>query len=183
VKLTDLGVIESAGSLLQSTLGLSQLVLMDGDEAWHDASRGDASPAPLSSSASREPLPLIGTDLDAQTEVPATLPLSPHLDDTTDELRPLHDLLAAVSVPVQDPLLRTPPTRKKKQPIPATSPRRSGRIAIKKKVRQITDGAEAIQELIARVCGILAPAASFDDAARAAYQQMFAQAPLAAATV
>ncbi|KAM0895467.1 hypothetical protein ACQ4PT_023812 [Festuca glaucescens] len=63
------------------------------------------------------------------------------------------------------------------------SPRRSGRIAIKKKARLLCDGAEAIQELIARVGGILGPTASFDDASRAAYKQLFMSAPLAASAI
>ncbi|KAM0840272.1 hypothetical protein ACQ4PT_059782 [Festuca glaucescens] len=41
----------------------------------------------------------------------------------------------------------------------------------------------AIQEIIAKVCGILAPVASFDDASLAAYQQLFQKAPLAAAAI
>jgi hypothetical protein len=55
--------------------------------------------------------------------------------------------------------------------------------AVKKKARQASDGGIAIQELLARVCGILAPAAAFDDDSRAAYQQMFLQAPLATSAV
>jgi hypothetical protein len=85
---------------------------------------------------------------------------------------------------VQQPLLVTPPTRKKKKAAAAVvSPRRSGRIGIKKKARQLSDGAVTIQELIAKVCGLLDPAASFDDASQAAYQQLFLKAPLASAAI
>ncbi|KAM0851547.1 hypothetical protein ACQ4PT_052352 [Festuca glaucescens] len=78
--------------------------------------------------------------------------------------------LSTVTAPVQQPLACTPPARKKKNAqVPAASPRRSGWIAIKKKAHQLCDGAEAIQEIIARACGLLAPAATFDDASRAAY--------------
>jgi hypothetical protein len=74
--------------------------------------------------------------------------------------------------------------RKKKKTVAAAgSPRRSGRIAIKKKARRLSEGSVAVQELIARVCGILAPSASFDDASLAAYQQLFLKAPLAATAI
>jgi len=49
--------------------------------------------------------------------------------------------------------------------------------------RQLKDGAEAVQEVIVRVCGILAQEESFDYASRAAYQQMFLRAPLAVAAI
>jgi hypothetical protein len=54
---------------------------------------------------------------------------------------------------------------------------------LKKKARSIVDGADAIHELIARVCGLLAPAASFDDAAKQAYEQLFINAPLATSAI
>jgi hypothetical protein len=66
---------------------------------------------------------------------------------------------------------------------PQASPRRGGRLVTKKKARQLCDNAEAIQELIARVCGLLAPAKNFDNASRVAYQQMFVQAPLAGSAI
>jgi hypothetical protein len=85
---------------------------------------------------------------------------------------------------VLQPLLGTPaPRQKKTRAIAIGSPRRSGRIAIKKKARQLSEGSIAIQELVAKVCGILAPAASFDAASAIAYQLMFQNAPLAATAI
>ena len=97
----------------------------------------------------------------------------------------MQQFISLVAAPVLPPLLSTPPTKKKKGALLLFSPRRSGRIAIKKKAKLIADdpavgmnkkkgnqrgeGAEGIQELIARVCGILAPGAAFDDASRAAH--------------
>jgi hypothetical protein len=89
-----------------------------------------------------------------------------------------------VAAPVQQPLLGTPSAKKKKKKaLPLASPRRSGRIALKKKARSIADGDDAIQELIARVCGLLAPSASFDNAAKQAYKQLFINAPLATTAI
>jgi hypothetical protein len=98
--------------------------------------------------------------------------------------RRLQEFLSGVATPVQPPLIATPQQQKKKKLLPLhASPRRSGRLATKKKARQLCDSSDAIQELIARVCGLLAPASSFDDASRAAYQQMFMQAPLAGSAI
>ncbi|KAM0917355.1 hypothetical protein ACQ4PT_009578 [Festuca glaucescens] len=116
---------------------------------------------------------------------PATATSAPAATDGID-IAPssLLDFINSVAALVQPPLVNTPPTRKKKKTMAQLpSPRRSGRIAIKKKARLLGDGAEAIQELIARVCGILGPTASFDDASRAAYKQIFMTAPLAASAI
>jgi hypothetical protein len=106
---------------------------------------------------------------------------SPAADDAAAKLLCFINHVAA---PVQQPLLATPLAKKKtKKALPLASPRRSGRLALKKKARSIADGADAIQELIARVCGLLAPTASFDDAAKQAYQQLFINAPLATSAI
>ncbi|KAM0895015.1 hypothetical protein ACQ4PT_024123 [Festuca glaucescens] len=103
---------------------------------------------------------------------------------TSDAAAKLLSFIDHVAAPVQQPLLGTPSAKnKKKKALPLASPRRSGRIALKKKAHSIADGAEAIQELIARVCGLLAPSASFDDAAKQAYQQLFINAPLATSAI
>ncbi|KAM0927335.1 hypothetical protein ACQ4PT_002814 [Festuca glaucescens] len=107
--------------------------------------------------------------------------ITPAADDASARLLCFIDYVAA---PIQQPLMSTPSAKKKKKvALPLASPRRSGRLAIKKKARSLADGAEAIQELIARVCGLLAPTATFDDAAKTAYQQLFINAPLAASAI
>lgn len=123
-------------------------------------------------------------------DVPAVLAgqLTPSASDVSASghdgpIPPLQQFLGSVAGPKPTPLISTPLARKKKVVPPVCSPRRSGRLAVKKKAKQLKDGAEAIQEVIARVCGILAPEESFDDASRAAYQQMFLRAPLAVAAI
>ncbi|KAM0902527.1 hypothetical protein ACQ4PT_019260 [Festuca glaucescens] len=113
---------------------------------------------------------------------PASNITTPAADGASARLLSFIDSVAA---PIQQPLMSTPSPKKKKKKValPLVSPRRSGCLAIKKKARSLADGAEAIQELIARVCGLLAPTATFDDAAKTAYQQLFVNAPLAASAI
>jgi hypothetical protein len=108
--------------------------------------------------------------------------ITPAADDASACLLGFID---SVSAPIQQPLMSTPLPKKKKEEValPLASPRHSGNLAIKKKARTLADGAEAIQELIARVCGLLAPTATFDDTAKTAYQQLFINAPLAASAI
>ncbi|KAM0822740.1 hypothetical protein ACQ4PT_071319 [Festuca glaucescens] len=117
----------------------------------------------------------------ARAAPPPVTSVTPAADDASARFLGFIDSVAA---PVQQPLMCTPTAKKKKKvALPLASPRRSGRLANKKRARSLADGAEAIQELIARVCGILAPTATFDDAAKAAYQQLFINAPLAASAI
>ncbi|KAM0855101.1 hypothetical protein ACQ4PT_049994 [Festuca glaucescens] len=168
---------------LQFATGLmAQLVLDEENEAWN-ASSTPTTPVhdPLS-----PPSPMPSVEGAVTATPPPSQPHAPPSPrhDLTMEVQPLQEFLASVAGPVQQPLLVTPPTRKKKKAAAAVaSPRRSGRIAVKKKARQLSDGAVAIQELIAKVCGLLDPATSFDDASQAAYQQLFLKAPLASAAI
>ncbi|KAM0899222.1 hypothetical protein ACQ4PT_021506 [Festuca glaucescens] len=117
----------------------------------------------------------------ARAAPPPDNTVTPVADDASARLLSFIDSVAA---PVQQPLMSTPTAKKKKKvALPLASPRRIGRLANKKRARSLADGAEAIQELIARVCGLLAPTATFDDAAKAAYQQLFINAPLAASAI
>jgi hypothetical protein len=118
----------------------------------------------------------------ATATTPASNITTPAVVDASTRLLTFIDSVAA---PIQQPLMSTPSPKKKKNKVALllASPRRSGRIAIKKKARSLADGAEAIQELIVRVCGLLAPTATFDDAAKTAYQQLFINAPLAASAI
>jgi hypothetical protein len=89
-----------------------------------------------------------------------------------------------ISLPIQPPLAAMPPSNKKRiRDKPLASPRRSGRLAIKRKNRIVSDGSVAVQELIARAIGILPPSASFDAVTWEAYQQVFHQAPLASSAI
>jgi len=101
-----------------------------------------------------------------------------------EEASPLQRFLDSIANPVPPPLIPDLPARTAKKTAPLLcSPRRSGRIAIKKKARLLSDGTDAVQELIARVCGILGPEDDFDDDARAAYKNLFMRAPLAPAAI
>ncbi|KAM0931562.1 hypothetical protein ACQ4PT_000265 [Festuca glaucescens] len=171
--------------LLHATSLMAHLALEEENEAWH---AGDSSPTPV------HDLPLPQSPVASAEGAPAVTPPPPNQphaptpprpDPAVEvEVQPLQAFLASVAGPVQQPLLATPPTRKKKKATAAVaSPRRSGRIAVKKKARQLSDGAVAIQELTAKVCGLLDPAATFDDASQAAYHQLFLKAPLASAAI
>ncbi|KAM0866425.1 hypothetical protein ACQ4PT_042633 [Festuca glaucescens] len=117
----------------------------------------------------------------ARAAPPPDNTVTPAADDAPARLLGFID---SVAVPVQQPLMSTPTAKKKKQvALPLASPRRSRRLANKKRARSLADGAEAIQELITRVYGLLAPTATFDDAAKAAYQQLLINAPLAASAI
>ncbi|KAM0912233.1 hypothetical protein ACQ4PT_012932 [Festuca glaucescens] len=121
----------------------SQLVLEEENEAWDDSLRSPASQGAATA-------PFLEESLPSQPE-PALTPSrqvrAPSLTNyaTGDETEPLQEFLSSVAGPVQQPLLGMPSMRKKKKAAaPAGSPRRSGRIAIKKKARQLSDGAVAI---------------------------------------
>ncbi|KAM0914256.1 hypothetical protein ACQ4PT_011636 [Festuca glaucescens] len=172
----------SADQLQQATGLLAQLALADENESWNAGSTPATPvhdlPSPPSLVASLEGA-FAATPPPSQPHAPP----SPRPDPTV-EVQPLQAFLASVAGPVQQPLLATPPTHKKKKAVAAVaSPRRSGRIAVKKKARKLSDGAVAIQELIAKVCGLLDPAATFDEASQAAYQQLFLKALLASAAI
>jgi hypothetical protein len=161
---------------------MAQLVLDGENEAWNV---GSTPTSPVHDQHSSQS-PVASVDGAVTATPPPSQPVAPPSPrrDLSTEVHPLQEFLASVAGPVQQPLLVTPPTRKKKKAAAAAvSPRRSGRIAVKKKARQLSDGAVAIQELIAKVCGLLDPAASFDDASQAAYQQLFLKAPLASAAI
>jgi hypothetical protein len=134
-------------SLEDAATLLARLELADdaGNEAWNDDTPTDAA-TPLGAAA---------------THTPAATAPALNNDKPTSPL--LQQFLDSIAVPASQPILSTPPARKKKMRAVLPSPRRSCRLATKKKVRQISDGTDAIQELLARVCGILAPSASFDD--------------------
>lgn len=157
------------------------------NEAWDAAARSSDSTGAASQPSLVVPL-LLDPAL-APTSPPPRLErdlaqVSQHNDGAVVPEDPVLDFMSSVAGPVVQPLLGTPSLRKKKKTVAAArSPRRSGRIAIKKKARQLSEGSVAVHELIARVCDILAPAASFDDASLAAYQQLFLKAPLAATAI
>jgi hypothetical protein len=172
----------SQGQVICNIEPLPTLPLME-NEAWHGVAPSLGSPGAASPPLLELPPVLLSGSsptLSPPRQATDTAQASQGSVGAVDSPDPLHDFLATVAGPVVQPLLGTPSLRKKKKPAAAAgSPRRSGRIAIKKKARQLSEGSVAIQELIARVCGILAPAASFDDASLAAYQQLFLKAPLA----
>lgn len=176
----------SQGQVICNIEPLPTLPLME-NEAWHGVAPSLGSPGAASPPLLELPPVLLSGNsptLSPPRQATDTAQVSQGSDGAVDSFDPLHDFLATVAGHVVQPLLVTPPLRKKKKPAAAAgSPRRSGRIAIKKKARQLSEGSVAIQELIARVCGILAPAASFDDASLAAYQQLFLKAPLAATAI
>ncbi|KAM0902779.1 hypothetical protein ACQ4PT_019061 [Festuca glaucescens] len=168
---------------LQHATGLlAQLALEEENEAWNAGS----TPTTLVHDLPSPQSPVASVEGAVAATPPPSQPHAPPSPrpDLTVEVQPLQAFLASVAGPVQQPLLVTPPTRNKKKAVAAVaSSSRSGRIAVKKKARQLSDGAVAIQELIAKVCGLLDPAATFDEASQAAYHQLFLKAPLASAAI
>ncbi|KAM0881448.1 hypothetical protein ACQ4PT_032930 [Festuca glaucescens] len=176
----SLGLATSNNSPLHASPG-------QGNEAWDAAAHSPDSQEPASlllSTLPNQPNPgQRSTSTPPRHDQDRSLVAQDSVHDA-DAAAPLQEFLATVTGPVLQPLLGTPALRQKKKKATAVgSPRRSGRIAIKKKARQLSEGSIAIQELIAKVCGILAPAASFDEASAIAYQQMFLKAPLAATAI
>ncbi|KAM0903044.1 hypothetical protein ACQ4PT_018858 [Festuca glaucescens] len=176
----SLGLATSNNSPLHASPG-------QGNEAWDAAAHSPDSqePAsPLLSTLPNQPNPgQRSTSTPPRHDQDRSLVAQDSVHDA-DAAAPLQEFLVKVTSPVLQPLLGTPALRqKKKKATTVGSPRRSGRIAIKKKARQLSEGSIAIQELIAKVCGIFAPAASFDKASAIAYQQMFLKAPLAATAI
>ncbi|KAM0877624.1 hypothetical protein ACQ4PT_035394 [Festuca glaucescens] len=167
------GRTDHAASLDGTVAQLELLQIEVGNEAWNEPNE-----APDDDARARSPIaPQV------RPHALATLAMSSYNGNVSTDLV---GFIGAIAVPVQPPLVATPSPkrkRKRKTAAPLPSPRRSGRLAIKKKSRLVSDGTVAVQELIARVCGILAPAASFDDASWAAYQHMFQSAPLASSAI
>jgi hypothetical protein len=153
-------LLSEVGPLAGETIRLGMLQINDANEAWPET-------------------PILGSPAAAPQEPPAT----PRLELATTE--PLKLFLDSVVTAPPPPIIAATPTRKQKTSMrgPAASPRRSGRLAIKKKARQFGDGVQAVQELVARICGVLGPAASFDEASKEAYEKIFLQAPLASTAI
>lgn len=81
----------------------------------------------------------------------------------------LADFLTSIGKPAAPALLPSLAPVEKRAP-PATPPRRSGRLATKKKGVFCS---AAVQELLARVCSLINPSATFDDKSREAYVSLF----------
>jgi hypothetical protein len=161
----------SDDSLDGTTARLELLQLGMGNEAWHDPT--DA--------PEEETLAISPADPQVRPHAPVSLATNCGNNYASSDLV---DFLGDIGVLIQPPLATTPPTKKKgRLAKPMPSPRRSGRLAIKRKTRLAPDGTLAVQELIARVVGILAPSASFDDASWDAYQQVFQHALLASLAI
>ncbi|XP_014755578.1 uncharacterized protein LOC106866306 [Brachypodium distachyon] len=91
----------------------------------------------------------------------------------------LANFFTAIGKPRQPAILPLPTLTSKRAPPPAP-PRRSGRVVAKKK-GDVSCSA-AVQELLARVCGLLDPGAAFDDKSRDAFISMF-KTPLSAPVI
>ncbi|KAM0836440.1 hypothetical protein ACQ4PT_062333 [Festuca glaucescens] len=168
---------------------LELLQLGVGNEAWNDSSATpDEEVLPRSPAPTQTPL---APAEEVQACSPVATQVRPHAPASLATLccndnasTDLVGFIGDFAVPIQPPLAATPPSKKKKKPATALpSPRRSGRLAIKRKTRLASDGSVAVQELIARVIGILAPSASFDAVSWEAYQQVFQHAPLASSAI
>ena len=94
----------------------------------------------------------------------------------------LDTFLDSVANCVDAPLLPTPAPRKAKAAVAAAGTRRSARLDKKKATLPPGAGSDAVQEIIARVCGVLDPSVGYDDKAKQAYLDLFAT-PLAAPVV
>jgi hypothetical protein len=161
----------SEASIDGTTARLELLQLGLGNEAWHD--HPDLSDAEL---------PVRGPAVpQVCSHTPASLATTCANNYASSDLV---GFLGDIAVPIQPALATTPPSKKLGRPSkPQASPRRSGRLAIKRKARPASDSTVAVQELIARVVGILAPSASFDEVSWDAYQQVFKHAPLASSAI
>lgn len=95
---------------------------------------------------------------------------------------PLDLFLAPVADAPHAPLLPTPAARKGRGGMPVATTRRSARLDKKKTKAPPGSGLKAVQELIARVCGVLDPSVAYDDKAKKAYLDLFST-PLAAPVV
>ncbi|XP_044448734.1 uncharacterized protein [Triticum aestivum] len=181
---------DPVGLLVAAPLSAA-LVIRPEPVAVHSVIAAGSGPAEILVAASPPPTVVIEPGADATDPIGAlTLPADACPEpvvivapaDATDVPpigNPLESFLAGEP---PAPLLSTPATRRGKGGVPVAPARRSARLDKKKAKAPPGVATEAVQELIAKVCGVLDPSVGYDDKAKQAYLDLF-NTPLAAPVV